>query len=447
MVNTSGDVDNEHFSDGLTDELIGALGKVRELSVCGRTSVFALKGKGLSVRAIAETLGVVNVLEGSVRRAGDRLKVRVQLVNTDGNILWSEAYDRTIVDVFAVQEDIAQAVVRSLEIHLGASRGPLVKPPTADLVAYELFLKGRAMRRRFNPDDLTRAIGYFEQAIARDPSYATALAWLSDAHVLRVVMAGRPAHEEMATSRSYAARAVALDPNLADAHWALGQVLMCFDWDWPAVDRELLNAIALDPGHVDARHLRSIMLLHQGRFDEAVSELRRALALDPLLAEASSTLGRVYLSMRQPNEAVVHLRNAIELIPGFPIAKAILGHTYIELGMLAEAVAMFKEAVATGGPRISAQLAYAHAIAGDRAESLSILESLLAGGEDSAGSPYHIAMAYVGLGDSDAAFRWLERAAAQVDPWIAALNVELAFDSIRADPRFAQLVRRIGVHT
>ena len=231
MVNTTGDPENEHFSDGLTDELIGVFSKVEGITVTGRTSTFALKGKGLSVRAITELLHVQHVLEGSVRRAGDRLKVRVQLVNADGSVIWSESYDRRLEDVFAVQEEIAQAVVRSLEVKLVATRGPLVRPATKDLMAYDLFLKGRYVRRGMAPDQMRLAIEYFEQAVARDPSYARAYAWLSDTHWLQIVLASRPTSEQVPLAREYATAALALDSSLAEAYWAMAQLLFGFDWD------------------------------------------------------------------------------------------------------------------------------------------------------------------------------------------------------------------------
>lgn len=445
MVNTSGDPENEHFSDGLTDELIGALCKVPELTVSGRTSAFALKGKGLSVRAIADTLGVANVLEGSVRRAGDRLKVRVQLVNADGSVRWSEAYDRTLTDVFAVQEEIARAVVAALEIHLGAARGPLVRPAPTDLIAYDLFLKGRYYRRRLTAADLRRATDYFEQAIARDATYASAYAWLCNAHVLLVVFGGRPAREEVDRARAYAAKAVALDGTLSDAHWALAEVLMALDRNWPAAGREYQRALALDPGNVDARHLYAIYLLAQRRTDEAMAELTRTLSADPLLAEAHMTVGRLYMSTGQPLRAIACLREAVELSPTFSFARGQLGHAYLQQGMRDDAIAEFERAAADGGARDSAQLAYAYAVVGRIQDARRLLAKLLAG-DQGYPPPFHVSMAYVGLGDADEAFRWLERAYAEHDPWLGVgLNVAPAFEPLQADRRFTELVRRLGL--
>jgi serine/threonine-protein kinase len=443
MVNTSGDTDNEHFSDGLTDELIGALSKVRELSVTGRTSVFALKGQGLSVPAIAQTLGVMNVLEGSVRRAGERLKVSVQLVDRDGNILWSDAYDRTLTDVFAVQEDIAQAVVRALEIRLAGGRELSVRPPTQDIVAYEYFLKGRSACRWFTLDAYERGIAYLEQALRRDPEYAAALAWLSNAYVLRAVLR-RPTREDIVRGRSCARQAVALDPKLADAHWVLGQALMCFDWDFAGADHALLTALALDPGHVDARNYHGMTLLHQGRFEESLSELEQAIAIDPLLPDAYATMGRTYLSMHRPDRAIGCFRKVLELTAGHPAARGHMGQALLQTGQYAEALAEFEMGAASSEPRNIALLAYGYAVAGQQTRAVETLRKILDDQNSQGVPPFHLGMAYAGLGDADQVFRWLERAAAELDPWFTSLNIEPAFDPLRSDARFGQLLRRLG---
>jgi serine/threonine protein kinase/tetratricopeptide (TPR) repeat protein len=443
MVNTTGDPDNEHFSDGLTDELIGVFSKVDGITVTGRTSTFALKGKGLSIRAIADLLHVEHVLEGSVRRAGDRLKVRVQLVNADGGVLWSDSYDRRLEDVFAVQEEIAQAVVRALEVKLIAARGPLVRPATKDLTAYDLFLKGRYVRRGMAPEQMRQAIGYFEQAVARDSSYARAHAWLSDAHWLLVILAGRSTEEEVPRARRYASTALALDSTLAEAHWAMAQVLFGYDWNWPAAELEFQRAISLDPGFEEARHLYGIHLMHCGRMDEAAVELTRALEVDPLLAAAHHTFGRLYNCTGQPDQAITHLNEALALQPGFSLAHAQLGHAYLQKAMPAEAVAAFEMAALIGGALGKAHLAYAYSVVGRRPEATGILSSLLASGDHL--PPFHMALAHAGRGDHEEAFRWLERASEEHDPWLTTLNIDRAFEPLRSDSRFAVIVRRMGL--
>ena len=443
MVNTSGDPENEHFSDGLTDELIGVFSKVDGITVTGRTSTFALKGKGLSVRAITDLLHVEHVLEGSVRRAGDRLKVRVQLVNADGSVIWSESYDRRLEDVFAVQEEIAQAVVRALEVKLVAARGPLVRPATKDLTAYDLFLKGRYVRRGMAPDQMRLAIQYFEQAVARDPSYARAYAWLSDTHWLQIVLASRPASEEVPPAREYATAALPLDSSLAEAYWAMAQLLAGFDWDRPAAERAFKRAIVLDPGFEEARHLYGIFLFHWSRIDEAEAELTRTLEIDPLLAAAHHTFGRLHLSMRRPDQAITHLREALTLEPMFSLAHSQLGHAYLQKGMSAEAITEFEAGARIGSPSDKAHLAYGYARVGRHEDAKAILANLVSPGNYP--PPFHMALAYVGLGDHNEAFRWLEQAREEHAPWLITVNIDRAFDPLRVDSRFGNIVRAMGL--
>ena len=443
MVNTSGDPENEHFSDGLTDELIGVFSRVEGITVTGRTSTFALKGKGLSIRAITEVLRVEHVLEGSVRRAGDRLKVRVQLVNADESVIWSDSYDRRLEDVFAVQEEIAQAVVRALEVKLVTIRGPLVRPATKDLTAYDLFLKGRYVRRGMAPDQMRRAIDYLEQAVARDPTYARAYAWLSDSHWLQVVLASRPTSEEVPRAREYATTALTLDSSLAEAHWAVAQLLFGFDWDATAAERAFKRAILLDPGFEEARHLYAIFLIHCNRMEEAEAELTRTLEIDPLLAAAHQTFGRLHLSMRRPDQAITHFREALTLEPMFSLAHAQLGHAYLQKGMPWDAISEFEAGARIGSPSDKAHLAYGYAMAGRREDAMAILANLVSPGNHP--PPFHMALAYVGLGDQPEAFRWLEQAREERDPWLTTVNIDRTFDPLRVDSRFGDLVRGMGL--
>jgi serine/threonine-protein kinase len=444
LVNTSNDVENEHFSDGLTDELIAALSKVPDLTVSGRTSVFALKGKGMSTRAVADTLRVANLVEGSVRRAGDRLKVSVQLVDTDGAVLWSESYDRRLTDVFAVQEEIAQAVVKALSIKLAPARGPLVRPATGNVVAHDVYLKGKFVLRRFHPDDIRQAIGFFEQAVALDPSYASAYASLADAHALLVVFASVRAEQQVALARSYSERSIALDNRLADGHWARAHVAFALEFDWELAGREFKRAIELEPGHADVRHMHAIYLLDLERFDEAIEELRFALGSDPLLAPASMTLGRVYMAMGRPLDAVPTLLEALELSPHFTYAREQLTHAYLALDRIAEAVAEAERGTVRGGARESAVLAYALGIAGRHDDARRIIRDVLAH-DDRYVAPFHVAMAHVGIGDVEAAFAWLDRACDDHDPHVTGLRIAPAFQPLRSDARFAKLLLRLGV--
>jgi TolB-like protein len=445
FANTSGDPANEPFADGLTDELIGALGRAPGLRVTPRTSTFALKGRALDVRTLADSLGVATALEGSVRRWGDRLRVTVSLVSAAENrVLWAETYDRAGGDVFAVQQEIAAGVVRALRVTLTRDADGGSGPPgTGDRIAYEHFLKGQFFRRQQTAEALDRAIAYFENAIARDSGYARAHAGLADALALRVLFADRPPRAEHPRALRAAARAAALDTALADAHASLGHLAFTYQWDWATADRELQQALALDSTLTSARLWRGIALLHRRRYDEAAAVLERALAADPLAAPVRMTLGRVHLARGDPARALVLLQSALELNPRFAYAHQQLGHAYLRDGRAAEARAAFARAAAVGGASDSAQLAYAHGATGHRTEALAILSALRASAERRYLPPFGVAMAYAGLGDADAAFRWLDRAVEERAAFVDGLAVAPGFASLHGDPRWSRLLRRV----
>jgi serine/threonine-protein kinase len=446
FANTSGDAADEHFSDGLTDELIGALSQVGSLKVIGRTSSFALKGKALDVRTVGDTLHVAAVLEGSIRRSGDRLRVTAQLVGTrDADVLWAQTFDREPKDVFAVQEEIARAIVVALRVTLaaGAAGGdaPLVRPATADLAAYDLYLRGRLFFNQRTGPGLARAVTYFEQAVARDPAYARAYAGLADAHMTLMVNGYRAPRDAVPRARAAAERALALDSTIAEAHVALARVR--FAYDWAAGGRELDRAVALDPNYALGRQVRGIYLLDRGRLAEAEAALREGLVVDPLSAPIRKDLGRVYLSAHRPDQAVAELRDALELNPLLAQTHLQLGHARLQQRRPAEAVAAFRQAAALGSVSDSAYLAYGLAAAGRRAEARAVLRALLATADSRYLPPVGVAAAYTGLGDADAAFRWLERGARERAAWMDALNTIPAFAPIHADPRWRDLVRRV----
>ena len=445
--NTSGNAAEEAFSDGLTDELIGALGKVPGLRVAGRTSAFALKDKGLGVRAVAETLGVSAVVEGSYRRSGSRLRVGAQLVSAaDGAVLWAETYDREMADVFAVQEEIARAIAGALRgrLGVGGEQAALAARTTKDLAAYELFLRGRyILNARNSRGAILDAIRYFEQAIGRDPSFAQAHAKLADAYArLGALSHGRP-DEEFSRARASAGRALALDSGIAEAHVALAHILFAFDFDWVASEREFRRAIALDPADVHARVLFAIPLQDQGRVDEALAQLDTARTMDPLAPLVGVVLGRVYVNARRPAEAIRPLQDALALVPDLDLAYQQLGHAQLQLGSPAEAIAAFKRAAALSGARDSAHLAYAYAVVGQRAEAERIVQALVESSARRYVPPFHIAIAYTGLRDADAAFTWLQRGYTERGSFMDGVEVTPAFVPLHGDPRWRPLLRRM----
>jgi serine/threonine-protein kinase len=446
--NIGDDPADEAFSDGLTDELIAALGKVAGLAVTGRTSSFALKGSRLSTRVIADTLGVAALVTGSLRRAGDRLRVTAQLVTAGDSVLWTDTYDRRVEDVFAVQEETARAIAGALGGTLrvpraGGAPDPLVRPGTADLAAYELYLRGRLFFNQRTPDGLRRAVAYFERAIARDPAYARAYAGLADTYALLMIFGGARPADALPRARAAAERAVALDGTLADGHASLGHLRFVFDWEWADALRSLDRAVALDPTYAFARQLRGICLTDLGRFDEAAAEFRGALAVDPLSAAIRMNLGQVYLFARRPDEAVPHLRDALELNPALAYAHQQLGFAYFQQRLPDDAVAAFARAAALGGAGDSAQLAYAYGVTGRRREAEAIVRDVEAQRRDRYVQPYGLVLAAVGLGDRDAAFRWLEQGYRERAAQMNVVKVLPAYEPLHGDPRWAALLRRM----
>lgn len=445
FANTSGDPADEPFSDGLTEELISAISRVPGLTVTGRTSSFALKGRALDVRRIGETLGVATLLEGSVRRSGGRVKVAAQLVSVQDNaVLWADTYDRVAEDIFAVQEEIARATANALRKTLGVGT-PLARSMTS-LVAYELCLKGRyILNTRTSEERVVQAIRYFEQAIARDASCAAAFAGLSDAHAFLAVFGYRRAHDAIPNAIGAARKALALDDSIAEAHASLGHALCVYDFQWAAAERELRRAIELDPSYTFARIALGICLQDQARFGEAVSELGAAREADPLAPHVYAVLGRVHVNARQPDAAVACLREAVELGPDLDLVHQQLGHAYLQQGLGDEAIGAFSRAAQLTGVRDTAHLAYAYAVTGARARAESIMHSLLDSREYRHVLPFHLAMAYTGLGNIDAAFEWLDRGYEERSSFMDGVKVTPAFDPLHADPRWERLLGRMAL--
>ncbi|MEP6729535.1 MAG: BTAD domain-containing putative transcriptional regulator [bacterium] len=437
---------DEPFADGLTDELISALSKVSGIRVTGRTSAFALKGRGLNVRTIADTLGVGSVLEGSVRREGDRLRVTVQLVSArDNGVIWAETYDRKLADVFAVQGEIAHAITNALLPTLGGRVVQVDGVRVRDLATYEQYLKGRYFAGRRTPGDLRRAVGYFEQAVANDSTFAQAYAGLADARVLLVLLGDSPPRDELPRARAAAAIAIRLDPTLAEAHTALGNILEAFDWDAAAADRELARAVELDPGYATAQLYHGIHLLNRGHFAEAIARLTQARILDPLSAPVRMQLGRAYVSAHRPDVALPFLQSAVELSPEFTAAHLQIGDAYLQQHNYASALTAFRRAAALNGGRDSAQIAFGLAATGQRDSAARLLSALLAEPPRRYLPPVPVAKAFVALGDMDAAFRWLERGLDQRAAQMRTIKVTPAFDPLHSDPRWARLLRRMNV--
>ena len=447
FVNASPDPGNEYLSDGITDELIDALSKVDGLSVSSRTSVFALKGKPQDVRAIGALLDVSAVLEGSVRQAGDRLRITAQLTSTDdGRLLWSQRYDRSLEDVFALQDEIARTIVTTLRGTLFADlAAPRLKRYTDNVAAYSLYLKGRYEWNKRTNEGVVDAIAYFERAIAADPRYALAYTGLSDSYALQLDYRSVPVAEGFAHAKKYARRALELDDTLAEAHASLAWCLFINDWDWDGAGAEFRRAIELDPRYASARQWYAFLLATRGRLDDAVIEAHTALELDPASVSVRRTLGWIYFYARRYEQAIHHLSRAIPMNPVADETLRVLGLCLALHGNLGEAERVLREALAlpSAGTYTAASLGYVLGRAGRRAEAERVLGELMARGERDYVSPVAFATLHLGLGNWDAALDWAERCYDERRGWLAYLRVNPLLDPLRGKPRFEALVRKM----
>jgi TolB-like protein len=447
FVNASGDPENEYLSDGITDELILALGKVEGLNVASRTSVFALKGLKEDIRNLGARLGVSAVLEGTVRRAGHRLRITAQLIGVaEGRTLWAERYDRELQDVFEIQDEIARTIVTTLRSTLLRDLGDA--PPvryTANLTAYHLYLKGRYWWNRRTQSAIAEGIKYFERAIEEDAGYALAYTGLADSYALQIDYRGAPVREGMGRARAMARKAIELDDTLGEAHTSLAWVTFVYDWDWPAAAERFRRAIELNPSYSVARQWYSWFLIAMGRTEAALAEGRIAVELDPASVSIRRSMGWLHYYARQPGEALEHLRRALAMNPTAEETHRLLGLAYLQLGLHDESAAAFREAVASSeSPTLAtAGLGLVSAAKGKLTDARGILDGLYAESREHYLSPVAFVMLHAGLGETDRAFEWLDRALEDRRGWLAYLKVEPLLDPLRSDPRFTRLLERM----
>jgi eukaryotic-like serine/threonine-protein kinase len=449
FVNATPDPENEYLSDGITDELIDALAKVEGIRVASRTSVFALKGKPQDVRAIGALLDCAVVLEGTVRRAGQQVRITAQLVSTDdGRLVWSHRYDRLLDDVFAIQDEIARTIVNTLRAtsFAGLSSAP-VRRHTENAAAYRLYLKGRYEWNRRTQEGVTEGIRYFEQAIAEDPEYALAYTGLADSYALEADYRSIPVAEGFAAAKRYARRAIELDDSLAEAHASLAWSLFVYDWEWAEAEQEFRRAIELDPRYATAHQWYAFLLASRGAFGEALVEGHTAVELDAGSVSARRSLGWGYLYARRYDQARYHLERAIAMNPTSEENFRILGLILALDGELEEARRVLAEAVTMpgSGTYTQATLAYALGRAGREGEARAIIAELDAHARDGYVSPVSYATAFLGLGDVERAIDWAERAYDDRRGWLAYVRVNPLMDPMRGHPRFEALARRMGL--
>ncbi len=447
FVNSSADPENEYFSDGMTDELITALSKVEGLQVASRTSVFALKSLREDVRTLGNRLNVATVLDGTVRKAGNRIRITVQLSRvSDGRLLWSERYDREMSDVFAIQDEIAGTIVRTLRTTLLGDLGdPTPVRYTANVKAYSLYLKGRFCWNRRTQEGIREGIQYFEQAIAEDPEYALAYSGLADSYALDLDYKGAPVFEGMERAKVEARKAIALDESLAEAHTSLGWVTFIYDWDWAGAEQQFRRAVELNPRYSTARQWYSWFLAAMGRFEESLEHGRIAVELDPASVSIRRSMGWLQYYARHYDAALDNLRRGLAMNPTAEETHRLLGLVYLQQGSLDEAAAAFKEAIANSPNDALALAGLGHvAVRRGRAdEALTILAELDARGRSRYVSPVAQTQLYVTLGQRDRAFEWMDKAFQDRRGWLAYLKIEPMLDGIRDDPRFHRMLERM----
>jgi TolB-like protein/class 3 adenylate cyclase/Flp pilus assembly protein TadD len=448
FVNMSSDKENEYFSDGITEDLITALSKVSGLRVAARTSSFAFKGKNEPIESIGAQLHVGAVLEGSVAKAGNQVRITAQLINVaDGYHMWSDSYDRELQDIFAIRSQVAQTVANALQVTLDAGeRQTLAQKPTEDLEAYQLYMKGRHAIYTYGRDGLDRGIRDLQQAIARDPGYALAHAGLAYYYVVAAdfLMPGR---EALPRAREAAEKALQLDPSLAEAHGWLGFVRWWYDRDYAGARREFQTAMTMQPGSPVAHASYGWYLVAAGQTDEGLAEARRAVELDPLSHETVTFLGFNLYFARRYDQAIEQLRLAVATDPDFYWSHVFLGRAYARAGEPAEAIAELRTArqLEPTNPEIDAAMGRAQADTGEREEAEKVLADLRERLRHGFVSAYYPALVHVGLGQFDEAFDWLAKAEAERSFYIGWLKVNPELDPLRSDARFAALLKKVGL--
>lgn len=451
FVNMSPDRENEYLSDGITDDLTTALAQVKGLRVAGRTSAFAFKRKHVDARQIAQELGVRAIVEGSVRKSGQHLRISAQLIDAeDGCCLWSERYDRQMEDVFALQDEISRAIVSALKVKLAPDeQGELVKAPTASTQAYQLYLQGR-FYWSLRGEHLRKAMHYFELALLEDPQYALAYSGLADCWNLLGFYAYMPPKETFPQGKAAALQAVQLDPGLAEAHNSLGFSDLMYDWDWRSAVREFVRALEINPAYSPARYWLASFYSAAGRHAEAIAEDLRGIDFDPLSAIMRTHLGWTYLHARQYDRALEQLRQALAIDPQFLVAHWGIGRVYEMMGSYAEAREEFQKLLAA--PPLDswgiAWLGHTAACMGDfqgAGEALGQLERI---SKQRYVRPYWFAALYLAMGKKEPCLEWLQKCIDERDVWIGWVKCDPTFDSLQSDPRLARIWNELGLdHT
>jgi len=446
LTNVSGNPDSEYLSDGITESIINILSQLPRLRVMARSTVFRYKGKEIDPQEVGQALGVRAVLMGRVLQLGESLIVRIELVDVaNGWQLWGEQYNRKFADILALQEEIAREISGNLKMKLtGEENERLAKRYTEDSEAYRLYLKGRYYWNKYTKEGLTKAIEYFNQSIELDPGYTLAYTGLADSYY-RLSNAYAPPKEALPKARTAAIKALEIDDTLAEAHASLGLIKMYHDWDWAGAEHHYRRALELDPRSVLAHQRYGNYLAMMGRLEESIAILKRGQELDPLSLLTSSLIGLTLYLSRQYDKSIEQHGRTLDMDPNYLVARVSLGVAYTQKGMYEEAIAEFQKAGdLEGQAETVAELGYVYAVSGKRSQAQEMLDELKARSGRAFVSPYNVAKVYVGLGETDLTFEWLDKAYDERSEWLVWLKVDPKLDSIRSDQRFRKLMQRIG---
>jgi len=451
--NLSVDPEQEFFADGITEEILNALAQIKELRVAGRSSSFSFKGRNEDLRSVGAKLNVTSILEGTLRRSGDRLRITAQLIDAvSGYQLWSARYDRVLENIFDVQDEIALAVVDALKLKLfGDATEVVVKRYTDDVEVHELFLKGRYYSYKYTAEGWTRAVEFFEKVIEKHPDHAPAHAGKAAALGCLWFFGLSPAAETVPRFRSAATKAIELDGNSGSAHLSLGMVNFFHDWEWEKAEQEFKQAILLNPKDAEALSYYAMFLGFVDRFDEAMALARRALEVDPLSLLINMNVGWTYFSAGLTNEAIDQARKMTEIEPGFFGAYWLKGATCLENGDYEEAIEQLTKAVSLGGyPIVLADLGAANALAGKKETAETILDQLLEMRRQSYVPAICLARVYSRLGELEKTIQWLESAFEERNGELVFLESEItsaaqgdSLHSLGQDPRVMRLLERM----
>ena len=449
LENLSNDPEQEYFADGMTDQLITNLAQISALKVISRTSAMRYKGTKKSLPEIARELHVDAVVEGAVMWVGGRVRISAQLIEAPTDYhLWAASYERDLRDVLSMQEEVTRAIASEIRVNLSAQeQARLASTRPIDPEAYRLYLKGRYYWNKRSLEGFQKAIEYFQQATAKDPAYALAYVGLADTYTYFSFFDVVPPREAMPKAKAAAARALEIDNRLGEAHVSLGYVSYMYDWDWPAAGKHFEQALTLNPSYSRAHTFYPFYLSSLGRSEEALAVAKRSLDLDPASPAVNHSLAVQFYFARQFDQAIEQAHKTLELDPNFAISYELLGEVYVSRGMYREGLSELEKysALSRGRAMSLALLGYAHARLGERNQALRMLEQLEATSKERYTPAFSFAVVYAGLGEKDQAFAWLEKAYGERTSRLGYLKVEPLWDPLRPDPRFADLVRRIGL--